>query len=415
MDKQARKSLWAIFFAATMGNFSYAVVLVMFLPLILSPNSRMIAPDISLSVRYTYLGILFASFSFAQLFGAPFIGDAADQMGRKKITYLSMGGTIAGLLLSGVAVLLSSFSLLLLSRLITGFCSGYLSVCLAAIADLSPTETIRSRNFGIATIIWVVSCNVAMLMGGYLSDSAISPLFNPALPLWVTAALTLLSGIVLHFYYIAPATHEAPTRLSLSKGVKNILEALKMAHLRPFFIIVLFWCVGWTLALQWYSPYGILKYHVTQATVSWGLFIQGITWSIGGAIVNPLFLRRYKPVTIALIGFMGTALLLFVMGFVSTYLFFNLFWWGSAIFSSFALSNAMHLTSMAASNDIQGKVMGLNQSMLALGGLVSPLLGAAIGAINTQLFYPAAGCLLAVALCITFVQKRKTKPSHHHG
>lgn len=412
MDKKARKSLWSILFVAAMDNFGYAVVFAMFTPLIFSPQYDLIAADTTTTMRHAYLAILFASFSFAQLFGAPLFGDLADQIGRKKALYISIGGVMAGFLLSGVAILLSSFWFLIFSRLFTGFCAGNLSICLAAISDLSPTETVRSRNFGLVTVIWAVSWNIAMLVGGFLSDPTQSTAFSPDLPFWITAALTGLSFLALSKYYTESALHKTQTKLSLSKGIQDIFLALKITRLRPFFVIVLFWAIGWGVSVQWYSTYGMLKYNATQTDVSWGLFLQGLTWGLGGALVNPLLLHKYKPLVISLIGFAGATFLLFLAGCLSSYLAFLICWCAAATFASFALSNAMHLTSMLAPEGIQGKVMGLNQSMLALGGICTPFIGGLTGAINIHFFYPVAAALLAVSLGIIFVQKRKTPSTH---
>jgi len=407
MDKQNRKSLFSILFVAAMDNFGFGVVFVMFAPLVFSPQYQLVHEATSMGMRHVYLALLFATFPLAQLFGAPILGDIADQIGRKKALYLSILGVIIGFLISGLSIIASSLSLLIFSRFFTGFFAGNLSICLSAIADLSPTEKIRSRNFGIVTVIWAVTWNIAMLVGGYLSDPTKSSFFSPALPFWITAGFTALSFFPLSKYYTESFVQEDRSKLNFSKGMRNIIDALKIPQLRLFFATLTFWTLGWGLAVQWYGTYGILKYEASQETISWGLFIQGITWALGGSLFNPLLLRRYKTLPIALIGLVGATLLLAVAGIASSYFTFCAFWWAAAAFASFALSNTMNLTSMHAPAEVQGKVMGLTQSMLSVGWTFTPLIGGFTGAKNIDLFYPASATLMGVALILMLIQSKR--------
>jgi len=311
----------------------------MFAPLIFSSHYHLVPAEASMSLRNTYLAILFASFPLTQLFGAPILGDIADQIGRKKALYISITGVIVGFLLSGISTLIWSFWLLVFSRLFTGFFAGNLSICLSAIADLSHTEKKRSKNFGIVTVVWALTWNIAMFAGGYLSDPTKSSWFSPSLPFWLTALLTLLSVAAIARYF--QETHEPDKNASvdLIKGLHNIKAALKIPAIRPYFIVIIFWTLGWGLAVQWFGTYAILKYKVTQETITWGLFIQGITWTIGGSLVNPLLLKKLDALPIAIIGYLLCTLFLIATALSQSYFSFCIFLWISAIFAPFAFSN----------------------------------------------------------------------------
>ena len=169
------------------------------------------------------------------------------------------------------------------------------------------------------------------------------------------------------------------------------------------------WSIGWGLAIQWFGTYSLLEFKVSQEAVSWGLLIRGFTWMIGGSILNPLLLRRYTSLPISIIAFIFVSffLLLAVVG--STYLAFCIFFWTAAIFSSFAFSNSMNLASIHAPANIQGKIMGLSQSMISLGFFIVPIIGSLLGAKDPRWFYPTAGALTCLGLLILLLQKRKAK------
>lgn len=384
-----------------------AIVMVMFAPLLLSGQYGFLPEGTSIATRNLYLGILFSAFPLTQFFGAPLLGDIADRTGRKKALLITIFGSVFGFLLSGVACLFRAIWFLIASRLITGFFAGNLSICMAAIADLSPDEKSRSRNFGWVTVVWGLSWNVAMLVGGYLSDPEKSKYFGPALPFWITAFATLLGLFaVLKYYHETHPTHQKHP-FDLIKGLHNVALALKIKEVRPFFLVVLFWTLGWGLAIQWFGTYSILEHNVTQENISIGLLIQGCFWMLGGSIINPLLIRKFRSISVASLGYFFVILFLILTVIPKTYVLFLVLFWLGAMFSAFAFSNSMSLVSIHAPEKIQGKVMGLSQSMMSLGFVFVPFIGAAIGGTDPELFYPLSAGLCAICLILLISQRKK--------
>lgn len=392
-----------------MDNFGFGLVFVMFAPLLLSPQYHFVAADTSLATRNFYLGLLFAAYPLTQLFGAPILGDYADRAGRKKGLYISIIGVTIGFFLSGVACLFTSLSFLIISRLISGFFAGNLSICMSAIADLSPTEKDRSHNFGIMMVIWGVSWNAAMLVGGYLSDPTKSRFFGPSVPFWLTTILTLLSLVAIARYYTETHKTEGKVRLDLIKGLHNIKYALKLKNVRPYFITIFIWTIGWGLSVQWFSTYSILTYNTSQEGISWGLLIQGLFWMFGGLLLNPFLLKKFKSLPITIIGNIFCSALLFLTMIPKQFYSFAAIYWISAMFASTAFSNNMNLASIHAPKNVQGKIMGISQSMMSLAWVITPLIGALIGGNNPRLFYPTAGGFIVITLFLLLIEYRKEK------
>lgn len=407
MNKQKRNSFYSVLFVTAMDNFGFGLVFVMFAPLLLLPQYNFLPSSASVGLRNLYLGILFASFPLTEFFGAPLLGDFADRIGRRKALYISILGTVFGFLLSGVACLFWNLPLLIISRLVSGFFAGNMSICMSAIADLSPDEKSRSRNFGIVTVVWGLSWNLAMLLGGYLSDPTKSSFFNPALPFWITALLTLLSLLVIMKFYEETHARREKQAFNLALGFHNIKHALTIKAVRPFFVVILIWSIGWGIAIQWFGTYSLLEFRVSQEVVSWGLLIQGVFWMIGGSVINPLFLKKFQSLPIATIGFIFLTVFLILSGLGQSYLTFGLLFWTAAIFASFAFSNTMNLASIHAPDDIQGKIMGLSQSMMSLGFVIVPAIGSYLGATDPKWFYPISGMISATALLVLLLQRKK--------
>lgn len=404
---QRRKTLFSVLFVACIDNFGFGLVFILFAPLMLNPQYGMLAPTATLNERNILLAILYLSFPLMQFFGAPLLGDIADRFGRKKAFYATILAASLGYLLSANAISLHSYTFLLFSRLWTGFFAGNLSICLASIADLSHDEKSRARNFSWVTVVWGFSWPVAILVGGYLSDPSISSYFNPSLPFYITLLLSLASLWIIAKLFKETHPNEPHIHVELFKGIHNVVMALKVKPIRPLFFILLLWTIGWGITVQWYGAYSIEKFKTSQEIISWGLVLQGIFWVIGGSVFNPILLKRFSTKVTGLIGYLIASAFIFACSFAMTFWSFSWIYFISAIGGAFSMSNTLNLCSLAAPKEIQGKAMGLSQSMMSLGWLIVPIFGGLMGNLDIALFYPIAALFLLIGCVLLFMRKSR--------
>ena len=83
------------------------------------------------------VGLLLAAFSAAQFVSAPLLGRLSDRVGRKPVLIVSLAGTAAASLLTGVA---GSLWLLLVARVLDGASGGSVAVAQASATDLVGTR-----------------------------------------------------------------------------------------------------------------------------------------------------------------------------------------------------------------------------------------------------------------------------------
>jgi MFS family permease len=81
-------------------------------------------------------------------FGAAYISKVSDYIGRKKGMVICLIGALAGYVLTVLAIEVSNYYLLLLSRAISGFTAGNQPIAQAALVDISRTDEERTRNMG---------------------------------------------------------------------------------------------------------------------------------------------------------------------------------------------------------------------------------------------------------------------------
>jgi DHA1 family tetracycline resistance protein-like MFS transporter len=144
------------------------------------------------------LGLTLAAYPFAQFFGSPILGSLSDRFGRKKLLILTMVGTGIGYLLSGLAIAHHQVSLLILSRVMTGFFEGNMGIAQASISDLK-----IDKHDGLGAILAASSFGylVGPLIGGFLCDKQLVGWFGYAVPFYFGTVMALLLGIFVTFCY----------------------------------------------------------------------------------------------------------------------------------------------------------------------------------------------------------------------
>lgn len=132
------------------------------------------------------IGALVATYSAFQLVCAPLWGRLSDRVGRKPVLVLSLLGTAAGSLLTGLA---SSMVLLFVGRAIDGMSGASVAVAQAAVADLAEPEE-RPRLLGLIGAAFGLGFVAGPALG------ALAALGGPRTPFLVAAALAAANAAV---------------------------------------------------------------------------------------------------------------------------------------------------------------------------------------------------------------------------
>ena len=130
--------------------------------------------------------LLVAAYSAATFVASPIWGRVSDRIGRKPVLLVSLVGTAAGSLITGLA---GGMVLLFAGRIVDGASGASISVAQAAAADLSrPAE--RSRLFGLLGAAFGLGFVAGPAIG------ALAALGGPRLPFFVAAGLAGANAIV---------------------------------------------------------------------------------------------------------------------------------------------------------------------------------------------------------------------------
>ncbi len=393
---------------AFIDNFGLSLVFILFAPLVLDPTYGLVSVSISQGTKYLLLGLLIGSFPLCTFVGAPFWGDIGDRFGRKKAFIWTLLGTIAGHLFSAYAIYLQNFIFLLLARMVAGFFSGNISICLATISDLSKEAKSRAFNFGALTVAMGIGWISAMLAGGLISDREVSAYFNPTFPFLIAAGFTLAGYFLIRYCFEETFLKKEVTHFHWLKSMHEIKEALHVKEIRPYLQALLLWSLGWFFTFQWFSPISLEKFQASQWTISCYLGILGICWVIGGVFINPYFVRKFASFPLTFYSVLLCAFFMFLAAFSSEYLIFSFFFWITAITAQISISNLLNLVSEAAPKEVQGKVMGFTQSLQAVASIVVPLVGGLLANFSISLIFPLSASLLFACFLVLLFTRRTT-------
>ncbi|MDR7453316.1 MAG: MFS transporter, partial [Armatimonadota bacterium] len=133
------------------------------------------------------IGLLFASFSVAQLLAAPLLGELSDRYGRRPVLIFSLVGTVVSFALLALA---NSVAMVFVARIIDGLSGGNISTARAYIGDITTVEN-RARGFGLIGAAFGLGFVFGPALGGVLGHLGYSaPAWGAAL---IAAAATALA------------------------------------------------------------------------------------------------------------------------------------------------------------------------------------------------------------------------------
>ena len=144
------------------------------------------------------IGLLFASFSLAQLLASPLLGHLSDRWGRRPVLILSLIGTAVSFAMLAVA---QSLTMLFAARIVDGLSGGNITTARAYIADIT-TEDNRAQAYGILGAGFGLGFIVGPALGGALSHVSYTA------PIWAAALITLVAT-VLAWWWLPETVHRA--------------------------------------------------------------------------------------------------------------------------------------------------------------------------------------------------------------
>ncbi|MGX5817237.1 TCR/Tet family MFS transporter [Chitinophaga lutea] len=170
----------------------------------------------------TYGGYLLAVFAAMQFLFAPVVGNLSDRFGRRPVLLLSLLGFGIDYI---VLALAPTYGWLFAGRIVAGITGASFTTASAYIADISPDETTRAKNFGMIGAAFGLGFVLGPALGGLLAKWGIRA------PFYAAAALCLLN--CLYGYFFLPESLGKENRRSFEWSRANPIGSLKFLGRHP--------------------------------------------------------------------------------------------------------------------------------------------------------------------------------------
>ncbi len=346
-------------------------------------------------------GAVLAVYSFMQFVATALLGKLSDRIGRRPVLLTTMLFNAAGYALFAFA---GSYWVLFLSRVVSGFAGGNISVAQAYMADItSPAE--RSRGMGIVGAAFGIGFTAGPALGG-LADHFLGHKW----PGLVGVGLSLANFVSAYFILPESLKHELRVKRPLF-DLRHIGHAIARPRLRPLMAV-------WALVPLGFAGYtAALPYRAMQALgwkqlqLTFLFIIIGVTAAVVQGYLFGKIVRRTGERALVIIGTFGMAASIAIVPFLPSSTLLYVWTFVLAVSNSLFSPAATGLVSVYADPNEQGTILGAAQAISALGRTAGPPLVGKVYDVSQVTSFLLAGFFMAVAGLAAFRLAPVTHPA----
>ncbi|WP_174300825.1 TCR/Tet family MFS transporter, partial [Caulobacter sp. S45] len=312
-----------------------------------------------------YVGLFGAVWALMQFVFSPVQGALSDHFGRRPVLLISIFGLGADYVLMALS---PNLVWLFVGRAISGITAASFSTANAYVADITAPKD-RAASFGLLGTAFGIGFIIGPSVGGLLGQ------VDPRLPFWAAAGLAFANGMYGLFVLpeSLPKDRRAPFRLANASPIGSLKLLVRYPGLLQLGGVMFLYFLGFQALQSVTVLYTNLRYGWTPNAM--GLCLGGIGLAsivVQAGVVRP-FVRRFKERGALYTGLAFGMAGMFVYGWAPTGV---LFWLGVPVFGLVGLvqPGVQGMMTRRIRPDEQGRLQAANSSIMAVTGLVGPLL-----------------------------------------
>jgi DHA1 family tetracycline resistance protein-like MFS transporter len=356
-----------------------------------------------------WFGLVFGAMQFVF---SPIVGALSDRFGRRPVLLVSIFGLGIDYVIMALA---PSVGWLFLGRTLSGITAASFSTANAYVADITPPEE-RAKRFGMLGAAFGIGFVFGPAMGGFLGG------IHLRLPFWVAAGLALVNGV--YGLFVLPESLPKERRAKFSLARASPIGSLQLLRSHPELLglaVVLFlYYLAHQVLQSTFVLYTGFRYGWGPTMVGYNLMCVGIGSIVVQTLIVGPFVKRFGERRTLYTGLFAGMIGLAWYGAATTGL---VFWLGLPVFSLMGLVQPGYqgLVTRRVGQSEQGRLQGANAGLMAIAGIVGPVLftrvfawsiGAPGIALGTGTAVYLAAAFLSVALGLAVVQARRpARPS----
>jgi len=340
------------------------------------------------------IGLLFAAYSFGNVFGEIHWGRQSDVWGRRKV--LAVTTFIAGLSYFAFAYAPGLWAAILI-RIVSGFFSGTLSVCQGFIADVSPPER-RAKTMGYFGAAFSLGIAFGPVLGGvFAGEEAVAE--SSRLPIFIAGGLSILASL-----WCMLVLRDAVEPKGKGAPLPKYSAAFQFVSGEPLLsrlFIISFFGIAAFASME--AVYGLWS----EANFGWSANDLGFAFlAIGGGglfaqlvLIGPL-VHRFGEARVIVLGLCLLALSMFLQPVIrlpiSGVLLMGVLMTGHSL----AFPSAGALLSRNTPPERQGSTMGLLMASNAIGRILAPPIFGWIYAVQMDAPWYAGAVMIGLVILI---------------
>lgn len=345
------------------------------------------------------VGLLFASFSGAQMVFAPILGRISDRIGRKPVIIVSLLGTAAGSFISGAA---GALWVLFIGRAIDGASGASVAVAQGAVADLAPPDQ-RARLMGLLGAAFGLGFILGPIIGG------LAALGGPHVPFYVAGTVALVNAVAAAVRLPETKKKSDPDAV-LPARVSRFALPTSPALLR-FVAMTLLVSLGFSGFEATFSLFSERRFGFTESSAAAVFLLVGVVLVVvQGALIGSLT-ARFGSWGLLHAGLLVTTTGLVVLSASGVIPMLVVAVLIIAFGQGIAGPSVLSLVAELVPEDRRGEALGYQQSAGALGRIVGPVVaGVVFDSINEGAPYVVSAVLFLAAFAVVRTARRQGSP-----
>lgn len=311
---------------------------------------------------------LVAVYSVMQFAFAPWWGRLSDRRGRRPILLIGLFGSGLSYLLFGFA---GTISTLFVARILAGVMGANIGVAQAYVADVTDARD-RAKGMGLIGAAFGLGFILGPVIGGMLSP------FGMSVPFFAAAGLAFGNGILALAWLPeshSPGASSSRSQAGIRARLAHFRHLTRDREMRALFLVFFLITFAFAALEATLSLWADRRWQLTPAEVAFVFAYLGVVVTVvQGGLVGPLA-RRLGERRLALLGAGGFAIGLGTLPLAPSPATLAAALGLMAIGQGTAGPAVTALISQRAPSGEQGRLLGVSQSLSALGRVGGPIWG----------------------------------------